>query len=110
MDNYTKETKHIINTHFTTAHDIETKHNNYDFKNQFYEDLSYCIDKIKQLDIKNVKSFISNNLKKEREDIIKDFHNSFDKVPDNDVLKIKVLLLLGTMGIIIYKKSQMDSS
>ena len=56
-----------------------------------------------QLDL--VKSFINKELGKEVDEIKKMFHEEFDKLPNDDLLKFEVLQMLGEIGIKIYYQS-----
>lgn len=71
--------------------------------NNIFSELNELRDRLRDYDMKTVKNYIKTNMTDDVENIIKAFHTDFDNVPDNDKLKIETLILLGELGIIIYK-------
>jgi hypothetical protein len=77
-----------------------------DFKTSksIWKDLEAMRDDLRscgQLDL--VKSFINENLGKEVDEIKKMFHEEFDHLPNDDLLKFEVLQMLAEIGIKIYR-------
>jgi len=79
--------------------DFETSGNIWKDLEAMRNDLRSC----GQLDL--VKSFINENLGKEVDEIKKMFHEEFNHLPNDDLLKFEVLQMLGEIGIKIYYQS-----
>ena len=72
-----------------------------------WSELNEMRNKLRGFDIRTVKSYINTYLKDDVSEIKKQFHTQFDDVEDGDDLKIEVLILLGELGIQIFKKKDL---
>ena len=69
-----------------------------------WKELNNLRNILREYDISIVKKYIHDELKEEVEIIKKSFHLEFDNVKNDDPFKIESLILLGELGITIYKK------
>jgi hypothetical protein len=78
-------------------------------KNTVWEDLADYRKRLSIYDPDVIKLFIKHNL---RDDVIKItdmFDEEFKDIPNDDILKREVMILLGELGITIYKKQVTDN-
>ena len=102
-----KQKEHNDNYHLEDLN--ETKDTPDILKNTVWEDLSEYRKRLSIYDPQVIKSFIKKNLSEDVIKITKQFDEEFGELPNDDILKREVMILLGELGITIYKKPVPDN-
>lgn len=107
-----KQSEHYRNYHLENLNlnDNENEvvdEKNYDekdnlFKNTVWQDLAEFRKKLSIYDPHIIKSYIRKNLNDDVAEIREQFNNEFKNIPNDDILKREVMVLLGELGITIY--------
>lgn len=99
-----KQKEHNDNYHLEDLNINETKDTPDVLKNTVWEDLSDYRKRLSIYDPQVIKAFIKKNLSDDVINIKKQFDEEFKETPNDDILKREVMILLGELGITIYKK------
>jgi len=75
-----------------------------DSYNKIWRELKEMRNDLKCFDIQTVKDYVKIHLSDDIKNIRDEFHKQFDEISNDDELKIEVMILLGELGIKIYKK------
>jgi hypothetical protein len=102
-----KQKEHNDNYHLEDLN--ETKDTPDVLKNTVWEDLSDYRKRLSIYDPQVIKAFIKKNLSDDVINIKKQFDEEFKETPNDDILKREVMILLGELGITIYKKPVSDN-
>lgn len=112
-----KQQEHNKNYHLEDLNEIEdtkdtndTKDSYEILKNTIWEDLSDYRKRLSIYDPEIIKTFIERHLKADVIEIRKNFNIEFRNVPNDDELKREVMILLGQLGITIYRDNSNDLS
>lgn len=109
-----KQQEHNKNYHLEDLNEIEDTNETKDpyeiLKNTIWEDLSDYIKRLSIYDPVIIKTFIEKHLKADVIEIRKNFNIEFRNVPNDDELKREVMILLGQLGITIYRDDSNDLS
>lgn len=72
--------------------------------NKLWKELLEIRNDLRCFDIQTVRDYVKIHLSDDIKNIRDEFHKQFDKIDNNNKLKIEVMILLGELGITIYKK------
>ena len=109
-----KQIEHNENYHYTKhiddddegdrKSDDSTSYDSDDYEiPEIWRELNEMRDELRGFDIEIVRNYIDTELKDDVEKIRGEFHKQFDDVDNDDDLKTEVMILLGELGIQIYK-------
>lgn len=71
-------------------------------REELYETVANCVKVLSVLDYEQVKTYLDKNLPEQKQELIDEFHKYFDDVPKDNPLRIKILEVMGLLGITIY--------
>ena len=74
-------------------------------KNTVWEELAELKKTLSTYDPSVIKSYIKKNLSNDVIEIKKNFYKEFGNLPNDNILKREVMILLGELGIVIYNIS-----